>query len=62
MEVKKFHEDNEVYLCYKKEDILTIWELTNRFKNSKYFDSHNLWDIPYKTTEADVYEDGQLSE
>jgi len=55
-------QEAESYKYYEKSDFINCCAVINRIKTSKYGSLHHVWDIPTKTTESDVYQDGELTE
>ena len=51
-----------VYLSYSKEDLSEFFKFVNYLKTHPDYSPINLWRLPVKQSESDVYEDSCLSE
>ncbi|CAI2374835.1 unnamed protein product [Moneuplotes crassus] len=49
-------------VVYSKNDALTGIKMYNKFKSTKAFTPHYIWDIPLKTHNNNLYEDGEMTE
>ena len=46
----------------RSNDFITLTEFSNKLKNSKYITSHNLWNIPKKVHNDEVYKDNEMTD
>ena len=51
-----------VYLGYTKQDLVEYAKFVSHVKTRQELDPVNLWNLPFKKPQSDVYEDCCLSE
>ena len=55
-------ENSEEIRNYSRKDVESNCKYLAKFKDSEHIKPHNLWDIPKKTHNNEVYENGELTE
>jgi len=56
------NEDLEIYNCYSKNDFSEMCKMIKRVMETNHITPLNLWGLPKRASDSDIYQDDQLSE
>jgi len=62
IELQTVMDDSPFYTSYTKKDMANMLELVDDLKGTSYWSPHFLWDVPNKTHDNELYEEGELSD